>query len=258
MTVSLRILGSNLIDNATLTASSAVSTLPVDRLATEDIQDIWRATAATAYVLADLGASFEIGWAMLVNSNAGLTDAARVRVSTSDATGAAGDAYDSGTVIAAANPATFARFVHPIEPAVTGRYVRIDLTQAAVPSAGRMVVGPTWTPTYHFSLLTPWEPLSRDWSVRSRSIGLNLFFDRKARQRGLRFTLRGLPTSEVEAEIETLNRINGTSKDVMVCRDATASDLGLTTFWGVLETSISYPQTDDDFYISEFRLWDRV
>jgi len=257
MAVSLRIAGINLVDTATLTASSAVSTLPVDRLATEDIQDYWQATATAAYALADLGASYEVGVLMLINSNAGLTDSVRVRVSTVDATGAAGDAYDSGTILAAVN-VLYAKLVHFIEPAVTGRYVRVDLTQPAAPRAGRMLIGKTWTPSQHFSLVTPWEPLFRDWSVRTRSIGLNLFFDRRARQRGLRFTLRGLPGSEVEAEIEALNRINGTSQDVMVCRDSTAADLGQTTIWGVMETTINYPQTEADFYIADFLLWDRV
>lgn len=257
MTVSLRIAGINLADTATLSASSSVSTLPVDRLATDDIQDVWQAGSTSAYVLADLGASYQIGAIMLVNSNAGLADAARFRVSTVDATGAAGDAHDSSTIPSAVNP-TFARLVHFIAPAVTGRYVRIDLSQSSAPRAGRLVIARTWTPSRHFSLVTPWEPLSRDWSVRSRSIGLNLFFDRKPRQRGVRFTLRGLPTAEAETEIEALNRLNGTSKDIMVCRDAEASDLGAVTLWGLMETTISYPQIERDFFVADFRMWDRL
>lgn len=256
-TVPLRITWVNLADSATLSVSSATATLPAGNLLTEDIQDVWRATASPANVVADLGSIKSIGVIGLINSNAGIADAVQFGVSTSDATGAARDAYDSGSIAAPIDPA-YGMLLQFVEPAVSGRYVRIDLSQSSVPSAGRLVVGATWTPSYHFSLVRPWQPLWRDLSRRSFSLGENLFFDRRPRQRGFRFVLRGLPGSEAHDEIHEVNRLNGTSSDILVCRDINESNLGKATVWGVMETTIAYQQSESDFFEAEFEVWNRL
>lgn len=257
MSIPLRIAWINLADSATVTASSSVSTLPVGNLASEDIQEVWRATSTTAYLIVDLGSSTSVGIVALIGSNAGLVDAAQVRVSTSDNTGAAGDAYNSGT-IATAVDTVFGMFVHPIEPAVSGRYVRIDLTQSSAPEAGRLVVARTWTPSTNFSLVRSWEPLWNDLSRRSFSLSGNPFFDRLPRQRGLRFVLRGLTETEAEDEIHEINRLNGASRDILVCRDVDSANLGKDTFWGPMAVPAVYPETAKGFFEAEFIVWNRL
>lgn len=254
--VTLRIASVNLVDTGTVSASSAVATLPPSNVQEEDIQSIWRATSTAAqWLLVDLGATSTIGVVALINTSLGMADAVRVRVSTSDVTGAAGDAYDSGS-FAASVDSTYAMLVHFIEVAVSGRYVRVDLGQSSVPEVGRWFVGRTWTPSRHFSF--GWEPVWRDWSRKTYSLGQNEFIDERGRQRGFRFRLFGLTATEADDEVEMLNRLNGTSRDVLVCRDKEASNLGKVTVWGTMEDMVSYPQRHPDFYDAEFVVWNRL
>ena len=83
---------SNLIDAATLSASTATGGWPVANLAEADISKIWRAapTSTSAWVLADLGSAITVGAVALVNTNLGLATPVRIRISTADATGVAG------------------------------------------------------------------------------------------------------------------------------------------------------------------------
>ncbi len=255
MTVPLRITNVNLIDLGTVTASSFISNLTPDRMQVDDIQSVWRAGATSAWILADLLAPLEVSAVALINSNALEQDAAQVRLSTTDATGAAGDAYDSGSIAAAVDP-RYRRFVHFIQPAAVGRYLRIDLAQASLPEAGRWVAGATWAPSRNFQY--GWQPLSRDWSTVAYSLGQNVFFDRQQRQRGLQFSLAGLTEAEAETEVEALNRLAGASRDVLVCRDLAAPNLGPVTLWGVMEAPIATQQTHHQQYRCEFALWDRL
>ena len=95
MTSPVRLVGENLADIAGITASSAVASLPASNLKLPDIQRLWRATTDDAqWIVADVAAQSEIGFIGLINSNAREGDAARFRVSVSDTTGEAGDAYN--------------------------------------------------------------------------------------------------------------------------------------------------------------------
>ena len=255
MTIPLRIAATNLIDAGTVAASSEVSTLTAVKLQTLDIRDVWQASSTTAYVLADLLSSKTIGITALINCSLDADDTIRVQSSTADATGAAGDAYDSGVIAAAVDP-VFAMFVHPIEPAVSGRYLRIDVVQSSTPRVGRWFAGATWAPSHHFRY--GWEPLWRDFSRRSYSLGAMLYFDRKPRQRGFRFTLKAITESEAESQVHEINRVNGASRDILVCRDITATNLGKVTLWGPMEDMITYPQIMANAFTAEFNVWNRL
>jgi hypothetical protein len=254
MTNPLRIAWNNYADTAVLSANSEVGSLPVAYLKDLDLGKIWRASStAAAWVLADLGASLEIGMVALIGTNLAQTDAAQVRISTADATGAAGDAYDSGPILAAVDP-MLRRFVHPVDPGVTGRYVRIDLSQAEVPEAGRLVVMRTWAPSRNFQF--GWSRISRDPSRRIYSEGRNLFSDRRQVEQGFRFTLRGLTVDEAYVELDPLTRAAGTSQDVLVCRDIEAADLGAASVWGPFEVTVEQEQREEG-YMCEIEVWSR-
>lgn len=251
----LRIAGVNWADSAIITASSSVATLLPDRLQVEDIHSVWRASVSPASLVLDLATTRTIGAIVLINSNAGATDAARYRVSTTDSTGADGSAYDSGT-IPAGGDIRYGRLAHYPEPNVSGRFVRIDLDQASVPEAGRIVVARTWGPSRHFSF--GWEPMYRDFTRRTFSLGMNLHKDLLPRQEGARFMLNGLVTAEFEDEIRELNRLNGTSREVLMCRDIEATNLPSVTYWGEMEATIRTSQRERDFFTSEFEIWNRL
>lgn len=256
---SLRIARQNLIDTAVVTASTSVASLPASNLQTEDIREVWRAGGASASILADLGSTVELGITALMGTNLALLDTQQVRVSSVDATGAAGDVYDSGVVAAAADP-VYGMLVHPIEPAVSGRYLRIDLAASETIEAGRWMAGPVFSPSRHFSL--GWEPLWDDPSRHIESLGQATLIDAKLSRRGFDFSLRGLTETEAD-EIAEINRVNGRKIDVLVCRDITATNLGKVSIWGIMARPIAYPQTNktgagDAFYEASFEVWERL
>ena len=136
----------NLSDTAnggSVTTSTAASGLPATNLQTADVKQLWRSTASPAHIIADLGASTLLHAVALVQSNMASANTVRVRVSTVDATGVAGDAYDSGSISSDVN-SSFKLFVHLINAGATGRYVRVDMTQASpLPEAGRPDCSPS-------------------------------------------------------------------------------------------------------------------
>lgn len=260
MTVNLRIGGQNWSDFGVVTASSAVATLPADRVQTEDIAEVWRAAINPAGLVVDLGATRTFGAVALIGSNAIANDTWQVRASITDPTATPGEVYDSG-VIAMGGDLRYGRIAHFIEPAVSARYVRVDLDQASMPEAGRLVVCRTWTPSHHFSF--GFEMLARDWSVRTYSLGLNAHTDLKPRHEGLRFALRAITETEVEDEIRELNRIMGTSIDLLVCRDITATSLPAKLYWGQMEQSIRTSHlmklgAGSSVFQAEFEIWNRL
>lgn len=247
----------NRIDTATLTVTNQVSTMLVDNLKTEDVRELWRAANNTVAIRADFGGSINWGGTALVHSNAVAGDTWRIGLSTSDATGLARDVYDSGTIAAPADPA-FGMLVHfPPTPKV-GRHLRIDLTQTNAPEAGRWFAGPVWFPSRAFSF--GWRPPWRDASRRSESLGQVIYIDRKIRQRGMQFALRGITETEWETEVNELNRICGTSRDILICKDISNANLGRVSIWGLQErpAEASQPEENPDFWVVDIEAWERL
>ena len=137
---------------------------------------------------------------------------------------------------------------------MVGRYVRIDLSQSQRPEAGRLVIGRTWQPSYDMQFGR--EPLSRDPSHKTFSLGRNVFNNRLPPERGERFSLRGLTLDEAENEIEAINRVRGNSQDVLVCRNINAQNIGQVTIWGLLEQPVSSSQREEGFS-AEIEVWAR-
>jgi hypothetical protein len=255
----LRLLSeANWADSAIITTgAAAVGSLPASNLKTDDIHEVWRSTSSSGDALiVDLGAQRTIGVVALINTNVGQNDTIHVEISTSDPTGQDGDAYDSGVITADVNPA-FARFVHFVEPVVTGRYLRIGAAMTSLAmEAGRLVVAPTWAPSR--DMRSGFEPLWRDFSVRTRSLGGNEFVDVRPRQRGYRFTILGLTEAEAQAEIDDLNRLRGVGRDILICRDKDSDDLGRDTIWGLLEQTVAQRKLEPGHYEIQVEIYDRV
>lgn len=245
----------NRIDTAVLTTTNQVATLPIGNLRTADVREIWRASDNTVAIRADFGSPILWGGTALVRSNAITSDTVRFGLSTEDPTGLTRDAYDSDTIPASVDPA-FGMLVHfPLSP-VVGQHLRIDLIQASPPEAGRWFAGPVWFPTRAFAY--GWRPLWRDESRHSVSLGQSIHIDRKLRQRGFGFTLRGITEIEADEQVHEINRVAGTSRDILVCRNLAASNLGKATIWGMLAQPIAYPQEHPDFYAPEIELHERI
>ena len=245
----------NRIDTAMLTADTGPNQLTIARLKTSDVREVWQAHTSSPALKADFGSQITWGGTALIRSNAIPGDMVRIRLSTEDPLGTAGDAYDSGDIPAGVDP-VFGVLAHFPLNATVGRYLRIDLEQAELPEAGRWFAGPVWYPSVSFAY--GWRPLWRDPSRRSESLGQTIHIDRRLRPRGFGFSLRGITEAEADDQVHEINRVSGTSQDILVCRNLQASNLGKVTLWGMLEQVVSYPQPHPDFFEAEFEVWERL
>ena len=158
-------------------------------------------------------------------------------------------------VLTPAIDTTYKRFIYWVEPTVQVRYVRFDLVQSASCEAGRMFVSRTWAPSSNMQY--GWGRTWLDLSNVTESIGQSRFTDIRGRRRGYTFRLTALTETEITDEIEAINLTNGLSRDILVCRDRFATNLGRETIWGPLNTPITVAQPRPLSYDAEFAVYDR-
>jgi hypothetical protein len=247
----------NWIDDAVLSANTTAPGFPASNLATDDIKEVWRASIGTqsSWILADLGASRTVGVVALVNTNLLFASVMRVRVSTVDATGGAGDAHNSGLVASGCDP-VYRIFVYVLPTPATGRYVRIDATAFVEMDAGRMITGPTFQPSRNLSFGV--EDVFQDHSRITQSLSGVRWIDREEIQRGVRGTFNGLNIAEARDELREINRVLGVNRDFLMLRDADSTNKGRDSLWGYLAQPISYVQEHPDFIRADIEMWNRL
>jgi hypothetical protein len=225
----------NRLDGAALTASSSPTVGVVGNLQHPDINRRWRPMvgAGAAWFVADLGTTAGgIGGVSLINTVGFVAGAAwRIRLSSADATGVAGNLYDTGSYIPPFNP-VYPKLVHIVPTAdVTGaRYLRVDLPAGA--GAGRAFVGPLHRPPWNFAV--GWKPARQPRSVVTLSRGGQPWIDIQPQRRGWSLTWKAQHRDAVFAEWDEMARRNDTHTDVLVCLDPDSADLGRDTLWGLL------------------------
>lgn len=204
---------------ATLSGAATVGGLPLANMQDPQPTRVARWSGTTGYVVADLGASYSIGIVAIGGTN--LTSAAtrRVRLSTADATGAAGDAHDSGTAAAGADPRYSGNMIHVLAANVSARYVRVDLTDAtrSFIDAGLFLAGPAFRPARNYQFGAAWGYQDAG-GAEASPVG-KLFANRRGRKRVA--TLRFAFATEAEAMVDhmELSRIAGTTENVLVVPD---------------------------------------
>ncbi len=257
------ILWRNLADAGTLTASAEEPAMPVTLLLDPHIGRHWRAVAASAWVVVDLGSVQSVDTIALFGLNLTASGTVRARLSASDPSGVTGIVHDSdwpsasGTVLIGGTAApgatveltvdatdaddqTFgsavlASWVYPLPAPVSARYVRIDLADASLGwiEAGRIVIGLRTQFGINFDY--GWSRARVDRSRQSESRGGQRHIDRDNSYRTITLTFSAL----TEAEAETWDTIDleaGTHSDVLLITDPTAADLPAASIWGLLDS----------------------
>lgn len=230
------ILFRNLADAAFVSASDAVAGMPASLLQVEHVRKVWRVEGASAYVLCDFGAAVDLDTVGLFGMNAGATATVQLRLSTADATGAAGDALDTGALASGSQffDADFGSLVWAGAAAVTGRYLRIDIAQAgaAYLEAGRLVAGERAAFAANF---TPGSGRGRiDPSIRTTTLGGGTLLDRKRRKRFLDLSFDWVTAAEWAAIVEPIERERGLTDDVLVMTNDESDNLPRDAVWGLL------------------------
>lgn len=179
----------------------------------------------------------------------------RVRLSTSDSTGAAGDAYDSGTLVVSNS---YNAHVSLVTSPVIARYVRIDLSDSVgtYVEAGRIFVGARTQFTYNFSY--GWQKAIIDRSIRTKTRGgqTQIFLDNHYRSLDLTFTTVTL--AQRNALIEEIDRINGLSTDVLFVIDTASSSLARDSIWGLISEPTAVVQPYFSVFSKQFKIEERL
>jgi hypothetical protein len=252
----------NLVDSASLTASSAVGTLPVTNLADYRPSIVWRATGCAAeWVKADLGSTQSVQ--ALVAWNHNWSNSGTIRVRVSDMADLSSPTYDSGTisawpsivgfgqggfggggfggvpVLSAFNNYRFYRVL--ILPAgVSGRYVRLDMADSTN-SAGYVQIGRLFVGTYYQPTLNPLMGSNglgigwRDLGTAVRTDSGTVRFSRRGKFREMALAWDYLTEDEALTSIDDMGRIIGTSRDMfaVLYPDADLAKQYRTTLYAV-------------------------
>lgn len=222
---------SNYADAGYIISDSAEPTLPASHLQNVHIAQIWRSQGAPSWLRSDLGSSHDVDVVALLGCNA--TDTSEIRVRIGDDPDFVTWAYDSGTLTDVCDP-DFKAFIHILAAPATGRYVRIDMADAALAwfEAGRMFVSQGWRPriNYSFGAGRSYGSLSK----QSQSRGGQIYIDVGPKYRRWSLTFSSLDDAEAEI-VERIDRLNATDIDILLCAKEQSANLGRDSIFGTVE-----------------------
>ena len=236
-------------DDAVITASSSLPRTPVQsRLQNPHVARKWRGRLGTSeYIVIDLGSVVALDTVCLFGVS-GVSPTFRVRLSTSDTSGAAGDVFDSGTLTGTPYfDSSYGAFIYLRSSASSGRYLRIDISESGVEyiEAGRVFVGDRVQVEVNFS---SWSRAFVDQSRRTYGRGGQMFADIEDSYRTLEVSFDALTEDERYAFVEYIDRVHGEHADFLFVMDPTSDNLSRDSIWGfvdggsaVSEPSISVP-----------------
>mgnify|MGYP003393913189 CR=1 FL=1 len=222
-------------DDATvITSTSALPLTPVqEQLQNVHVGEKWRSNEGNvASIVINLGSARSIDTIALMGVSG--NPVTRIRVSATDSTGLTGERYDSGS---AANRVTYGYLVALITSPVSGRYIRIDLTDSAADyvEAGRLFVG--LRDEFAVNFQPGW---SASWVDRSRITegrGGQTFIDVDNNFRTWDLTFGFLSEDDRNGFVEDIDYNNGAHTDVLLINNPDSSDLGRDCIWGLLESN---------------------
>lgn len=236
----------NLVDGATLTASSEQATAPGANVQNAHLSKKWYAVNGvnSASLLLDLGSSLACALLAVLGSNLTPTATFRLRGSDSDPTGVTGEKYDS-TSISAGVVSGYEAFYFSFISA-TARYWLLNLVDTSVTTlqVGRVFLGPKWAPSRNQGF--GWQVTSQDDSVVTESYGGQSFVDIRPQKRIFEFTLSWMSEAEMYANAFAMARANGVAKDVLAVNDiAGAGYLPQQSVYGLC--TASQPLVNDNY-----------
>jgi hypothetical protein len=225
------IAGGNLV--AAVSATSQELLMAASNLLTPHAEERWRSKSGADAFVCDLGSPKALDTVAVRGVTAGAAATVRVRVSSSDASGLAGDLYDSSAGPAASFDADYDAIVALLAEPVTGRYVRVDIADpgAAYVEAGVAFVALRWAFTTNFSY--GWQVQWVDRSTTQESRGGQTLTWRDNRYRKLQLDFKFVTAAERYGVVERIDRDNGLCDSVLVIIDTASANLARDSILGV-------------------------
>lgn len=204
---------------AALSGAATLDGLPLANLQDPQPRKVARWSGTSGYVVADFGAAVPIGAAVIHGTNLSAAATRRVRLSSVDATGAAGDVHDSGTAVAGASTVYNGSFAYTLTADASARYLRVDLadTSLAWIDAGLLLAGPVFRAARNFSY---GAAIGYRESGRNEASPVGVTFTtRRGRARALSLRFDYATAAEAYAQLLELQRIAGVTQNVAIVPD---------------------------------------
>lgn len=226
----------NLALSAAVAASSQVLTMPASKLLTPHPSERWRSLSSSDWFVLDNGALATADTVMVggLTCSAGAT--LRLRLSSIDASGAAGDVLDTGPVVNgdASFDIDYASFVAVLEAPLSWRYLRFDISDpgADYVEAGAVLVGLREEIAVNFTPGGSVQYVDRS-RISSTASGMTLIWsDNHFRRLDLSFPW--IEEAQRYGLIERLDRVCGRRSNVLVITEPDAPNLPRVSFYGLL------------------------
>jgi len=245
------VLFENLADLASVIAGSQVITTPAANVQNEHVARKWRSRISSDYLLFDFGASTAIDTVAAIGLTA---TTARFRLSTADASGAAGDAWDTGT---AAVSQAYLQAIAVRAASVAGRYLRIDLAGTGdFVECGRVAAGVRGRFSRNFAY--GWGRAWADPSLRTKTRGGQTQIGRETYYRTLELPFEVISPVDRQGFVETMDRVNGASTDVLFMTDDESSELARDSVWGLAADVSPVVQPYFETFSKTYRIEERL
>lgn len=251
----------NLALSAGVGASSQVLTMPASKLLTPHPSERWRSLTAADWFVVDSGATITADTVMVGGLTCSAATSVRLRLSSIDASGGAGDVLDTGPV-ANGDPRfdiDYGSFIAVLGAPLSWRYLRFDIADpgAAYVEAGFVLEGLREEMRVNFTQGGSVQYVDRS-RVSPTSSGLTLVWsDNHFRRVDLSF-----PWVEEDQRyglVERLDRVCGRRSNVLLIAEPDSSNLPRSSFYGLMTdvTPVTFGVIFDLFG-KQFRLDERV
>jgi hypothetical protein len=209
--------------------------MPASNLKTPHPSERWRSLSNSASFVLDKGAAISADTVMLCGLTGGAGATVRLRLSTVDATGAAGNVLDT-TALSSGNShfdREYGSFVYQLPAPAAYRYVRFDISDPAASfvEAGCVLDGLAETFKYNFAPGGTFQHVDRS-IVSQTSSGATLTWnDNTFRRIDLSFDVTSIQRYGV---IERLDRVKGRKRNVLLMTNPASSNLPRDTIYGLV------------------------
>lgn len=226
----------NNADASTVTALNQVLTLPASNLLTPHPSERWRSTTSASYFVLNKGASISADTVAVFGLTCGPNATVRVRLSSIDATGAAGDILDTGVLPSGGMffDVKYGSFLRRLAAPAAYQYVRVDISDpdAIFVEAGCVLDGLSESFAYNFAPGGSLQYQDRS-RVASTSSGMTLIWeDNHFRRIDLSFPW--VNETQRYGVIERLDRDKGRRRNVLLISDTDSTNLPRASIYGLV------------------------
>jgi hypothetical protein len=226
----------NLADDGVVSASTQALAMPAAQLQSPHPSERWRSVGNSAFIVLDKLALLESDTVMLCGLTCGSNTTIRLRLSSIDASGAAGDMLDTG-VIANGAPqldVEYGAFVYLLDDPASSRFTRIDISDpdADFVEAGILLDGLREEFTVNFAPGAGVQYVDRSRISNSSSGQTLTWTDNTFRRVDMSF-----PWVEEDQRyglIERLDRVKGKHENVLLIMEPSSSNLPRSSIYGLM------------------------